>query len=121
MPIDTGDFAKKLAEAQKLSDNQEEVEEEKKESNDSAPRAGYEFEPDVSDILNNLLPSYLTTSIYQGLIDSDAAEQGARRKAMKVATDNATDMIASLNLVYNRARQSAITQEITEIVAGSGL
>ncbi len=78
-----------------------------------------EFEPDAEAVLDNLLPAYVETMIYHALIDSAAAEQGARRKAMKSATDNATDMIATLDRLYNRVRQSAITTEITEIVGGA--
>ena len=57
--------------------------------------------------------------VYHALIDSAAAEQGARRKAMKSATDNATEMVATLDRLYNRVRQGAITTEITEIVGGA--
>ena len=78
-----------------------------------------EFEPDAEAVLDNLLPAYVETMIYHALIDSAAAEQGARRKAMKSATDNATDMIATLDRLYNRVRQGAITTEITEIVGGA--
>lgn len=78
-----------------------------------------EFEPDAEAVLDNLLPAYVETMIYHALIDSAAAEQGARRKAMKSATDNATDMIETLDRLYNRVRQSAITTEITEIVGGA--
>ena len=81
--------------------------------------AGAEFEPDAESVLGALLPAYVETMIFHALIDSAAAEQGARRKAMKSATDNATDMIASLDLLYNRIRQGAITTEITEIVGGA--
>ena len=78
-----------------------------------------DFEPSAEGVLDSLLPAYVETMIYHALIDSAAAEQGARRKAMKSATDNATTMIASLDLLYNRIRQSAITTEITEIVGGA--
>ena len=81
--------------------------------------ASAEFEPDAESVLSALLPAYVETMVYHALIDSAAAEQGARRKAMKSATDNATEMIASLDLLYNRIRQSAITTEITEIVGGA--
>ncbi len=82
-------------------------------------QASPEFEPSAEAVLDNLLPAYVETAIYHALIDSAAAEQGARRKAMKSATDNATAMIASLDLLYNRIRQGAITTEITEIVGGA--
>lgn len=82
-------------------------------------QAAPEFEPSAEAVLDTLLPAYVETVIYHALIDSAAAEQGARRKAMKSATDNATEMVASLDLLYNRIRQSAITTEITEIVGGA--
>lgn len=81
--------------------------------------ASYEFDPTPEDVLANLLPAYVETRIYHALIDSAAAEQGARRKAMKSATDNATEMVESLTRSYNRVRQGAITTEISEIVGGA--
>ena len=78
-----------------------------------------EFEPSPEGVLDALLPAYVQTMIYHALIDSAAAEQGARRKAMKSATDNATEIVETLNRQYNRARQGAITTEITEIVGGA--
>ena len=78
-----------------------------------------EFEPDAATVLDHLLPAYVQTMVYHALLDSAAAEQGARRKAMKSATDNASDMIFTLNRMYNRVRQGAITTEITEIVGGA--
>lgn len=84
-----------------------------------AAQATPEFEPSAEAVLDNLLPAYVETAVYHALIDSAAAEQGARRKAMKSATDNATAMVASLDLLYNRIRQGAITTEITEIVGGA--
>ena len=78
-----------------------------------------DFEPSAEDVLNQLLPAYVETMVYHALIDSAAAEQGARRKAMKSATDNAEEMESSLNRIYNRVRQGAITTEITEIVGGA--
>lgn len=80
---------------------------------------GVEFEPDAESVLNGLLPAYVRTTLYHGLIDSAAAEQGARRTAMKSATDNANEMVQTLTRVYNRVRQGAITTEITEIVGGA--
>ncbi len=77
------------------------------------------FEPDEATVLGKLLPAYVETMVYHALIDSAAGEQGARRKAMKSATDNATEIINTLQRQYNRARQGAITTEITEIVAGA--
>ncbi|AJH79558.1 MULTISPECIES: ATP synthase F1 subunit gamma [Heyndrickxia] len=79
----------------------------------------YEFEPSVEEILNVLLPQYAESLIYGALLDSKASEHAARMTAMKNATDNATELIDSLTLTYNRARQASITQEITEIVGGA--
>ncbi len=79
----------------------------------------YEFDPSSAVVLADLLPSYFVNAVYSALVDSAAAEQGARRKAMKAATDNATDMIETLSRVYNRLRQGAITTELTEIVSGA--
>ena len=79
----------------------------------------YDFEPDANTVLSELVPSYFVNAIYAALVDSAAAEQGARRKAMKAATDNATDMIDSLSRIYNRLRQENITTEMTEIISGA--
>jgi F-type H+-transporting ATPase subunit gamma len=79
----------------------------------------YEFEPSEEEILEVLLPQYAESLIYGALLDSKASEHAARMTAMKNATDNAKELIRSLTLSYNRARQAAITQEITEIVAGA--
>ena len=77
------------------------------------------YEPDSNTVLDAIIPEYLGGILYGALCESRAAEQAARRTAMDAATQNADDMIADLNLKYNQARQAAITQEITEIVAGS--
>jgi F-type H+-transporting ATPase subunit gamma len=79
----------------------------------------YMFEPSPSSVLERLLPTYIETLIYRALLESAASEQGARRKAMKSATDNASEMITTLTRSYNRARQGAITNEIAEIVGGA--
>lgn len=78
-----------------------------------------EYEPSVSLVFKSLVPIYLEGILYSTIVDSFASEQGARRTAMESATDNASDMIDGLNLQYNRARQAAITQEISEIVGGA--
>jgi F-type H+-transporting ATPase subunit gamma len=75
--------------------------------------------PSADEILNRLLPLYVRNSIYRALVETAAAEHGARRTAMKNATDNAGDMLDTLNRTYNRARQAMITQEIAEIVGGA--
>ena len=79
----------------------------------------YEFEPNAEEILEVLLPQYAESLIFGALLDSKASEHAARMTAMKSATDNAKDLINNLTLSYNRARQAAITQEITEIVGGA--
>ena len=86
---------------------------------EEGPVASSDFEPSAADVLDQLLPAYVETMVYHALIDSAAAEQGARRKAMKSATDNADEMESTLNRLYNRVRQGAITTEITEIVGGA--
>ena len=77
------------------------------------------YEPDSVEVFDAIVPEYLGGILYGALCESRAAEQAARRTAMDSATQNAEDMIADLSLKFNRARQAAITQEITEIVAGS--
>lgn len=79
----------------------------------------YEYEPSSEAVLEQLLPKYAETLIYSGLLEAKASEFGARMTAMGNATDNATELIERLTLEYNRARQAAITQEISEIVAGA--
>lgn len=77
------------------------------------------FEPDASDFLEKLLPTYVDTTIFRALLESAAAELAARRTAMRNATDNAGELIDQYTLAMNRARQAAITQEILEVVAGA--
>ncbi|GAA4720750.1 ATP synthase F1 subunit gamma [Brevibacillus fulvus] len=79
----------------------------------------YEYEPSAEEVLVDLLPKYAETVIYSALLEAKASEHGARMTAMGNATDNATEMINKYTLFYNRARQAAITQEISEIVAGA--
>lgn len=78
-----------------------------------------DFEPDPESVMFYLMKSYLRNAYYYALLDSAAGEQGARRNAMKSATDNANEMVSTLTRIYNRARQGAITTEITEIVGGA--
>lgn len=78
-----------------------------------------EFEPSADEVLSFLIPKYVESSIYGALIEASCSEQGARRAAMESATDNAEEMLEELNMSYNRARQAAITNEISEIVAGA--
>ncbi|MBR5309820.1 MAG: ATP synthase F1 subunit gamma [Oscillospiraceae bacterium] len=77
------------------------------------------FEPSASYLANSLIPAYVDNAIYGALLESAAGELASRRMAMENATDNADEIIADLSLAYNRARQGAITQEITEIVSGA--
>lgn len=79
----------------------------------------YIFEPSAEAILDSLLPKYIETQIFRALLEGKASEQGARMTAMSSATDNAKDMIEKLSLAMNRARQAAITTEISEIVSGA--
>lgn len=81
--------------------------------------SAYEYEPNQQEILNVLLPQYAESLIYGSILDSKASEHASRMTAMQSATDNANDLIGDLSLQYNRARQAAITQEITEIVGGA--
>lgn len=79
----------------------------------------YLYEPDAKEILDKLLVRYIESQVYQAVVENAACEQAARMVAMKSATDNAGDLIDDLQLVYNKARQAAITQEISEIVSGA--
>ena len=84
-----------------------------------AGEANYILSPGADEILNELLPLYVRNRVYRALVETAAAEQGARRTAMKNATDNAGDILDNLRRTYNRARQAQITQEIAEIVGGA--
>ena len=77
------------------------------------------YEPDAGSVYDAIVPEYLGGLVYGAVCESVASEQAARRTAMDAATKNADEMIEDLSLQYNRARQGAITQEITEIVAGA--
>ncbi|MCG6940931.1 MAG: F0F1 ATP synthase subunit gamma [Thiohalocapsa sp.] len=85
----------------------------------SGPIWDYIYEPDARLVLDNLLSRYIESLVYQAVVENGACEQAARRVAMKAATDNAGGLIDELQLVYNKARQAAITQEISEIVSGA--
>ena len=82
-------------------------------------QAVMEFDPECVEAIDLIIPKYITSLIYGALIESVASENGARMQAMDSATSNADDMISKLSLLYNRARQSSITQELTEIIAGA--
>jgi len=95
---------------QDTDDDEEEIEEGYKK---------YIFEPSAKEVLRTLLPKYVEVLIFRSLLESAASEHGARRAAMKAASDNASNMIITLTRSYNRARQAAITTEISEIVGGA--
>ncbi len=90
-----------------------------REDTDGGLTAAYEFEPSAEAILEELLPRYVEARLFAALLESAASEQAARQRAMKSATDNANDLIKSLERVANRARQDSITTEISEIVGGA--
>ncbi|WP_308581417.1 ATP synthase F1 subunit gamma [uncultured Parolsenella sp.] len=79
----------------------------------------FEFEPSASEVLGYLIPAYVRTVIFHAMLDSAAAEHGARRRAMHSATENAEDVITNLSRTYNRVRQGSITTELNEIIGGA--
>jgi F-type H+-transporting ATPase subunit gamma len=79
----------------------------------------YIYEPDAVSVIDELLKRYVEALIYQAVAENMASEQSARMVAMKAATDNAGSLISELKLIYNKTRQAAITQELSEIVAGA--
>ena len=104
----------KILPIEALPSEEAEVNEEEKGYNLS-----YSFEPNEEEVLNVLLPAYVETQIYAAILESKASEFGSRMTAMSAATDNAAELIKSLTLAMNRARQAAITTEISEIVGGA--
>jgi F-type H+-transporting ATPase subunit gamma len=95
------------------------IAEKEKELDSTVLAVDYLFEPAKDEIVQDLIPRSLKIQFYKALLNSHAAEHGARMTAMHQATDNATDLLRSLNLQYNKARQAAITNEILEIVSGA--
>jgi len=95
-----------------------EKEENKETEEQAAKGARVQYLPSAEVVLGHIIPKYVSGIVYDGVIESFASEQAARRTAMSSATDNADTMLSNLELSYNRARQSAVTQEITEIVGG---
>ena len=95
------------------------LETDEEERREDALRGDFIFEPEPEEILERLVPVYLETEIYRALLESAASEQGARMTAMRNASKNAGELIESLTLAMNRARQAAITQELLEVVAGA--
>ena len=79
----------------------------------------YLYEPDAKELLDELLVRFIESQVYQGVVENKACEQAARMIAMKSATDNAGELVKELQLLYNKARQAAITQELSEIVSGA--
>lgn len=100
-------------------DNAEAATEIKVEDSESGDRTPMNFEPEDEEALDMIIPKYMTSLIFGALVEAIASENGARMQAMDSATNNATEMIEHLSLLYNRARQSSITQELTEIIAGA--
>jgi len=90
-----------------------------KEEGATASGAIYEFEPEETEILGELLPRNLAVQIFTALLENAASEQGARMTAMDNATRNAGEMIDRLTITYNRSRQAAITKELIEIISGA--
>lgn len=95
------------------------VEFDRAESASNQAAAPMNYEPDEEEVLNILIPKYVTSLLYGALVEAQASENGARMQAMDSATGNAEEIIDKLSLQYNRARQSSITQELTEIIAGA--
>ncbi len=95
------------------------LETDEEERADDVLRGDFIFEPEPEEIMQRLLPVYLETQVYRALLESTASEQGARMTAMRNASKNAGELIDSLTLSMNRARQAEITQEILEVVAGA--
>ena len=115
LPIDERDFAELLG----LKPKEENIFEKFVDQGDKKIPGDVDFEPDPQTAMNRLMDSYMRSTFYFALIDSAAGEQGARRTAMKSATDNANDMVSTLTRIYNQVRQGAITTEINEIVGGA--
>lgn len=92
---------------------------EPEESDEMKHHWDYIYEPDAKELLEGLLTRYIESQVYQAVVENGACEQAARMLAMKNATENAGELIDDLQLIYNKARQSAITQELSEIVSGA--
>jgi F-type H+-transporting ATPase subunit gamma len=95
------------------------AEAERDEPEQDGPQAQYEFEPEPEELIASLMPRYISARIFSALLESAASESAARRRAMKSASDNATDLIRTYTRLANQARQAEITQEISEIVGGA--
>ncbi|MFK7947810.1 MAG: ATP synthase F1 subunit gamma [Saprospiraceae bacterium] len=95
------------------------VDQDAKESNENSFNVDFIYEPNQKDLLEELVPSILRTTLFKYMLDTDASQHGARMTAMSAATDNAEELAKALKLSYNKARQEAITNEILEIVGGA--
>ncbi len=104
---------------EKYDKDEDEEQSAKAKAEKKTAEAPMNFEPEDEEALNLIIPKYMASLIYGALIEAQAAENGARMQAMDNATNNATEMIEHLTLLYNRARQGSITQELTEIIAGA--
>jgi len=100
-------------------DSQAAAEDQDDKQDDKESTASYEFEPEPAELIGALLPRYISSRIFSGLLESAASESAARRRAMKSASDNATELIKTYKRLANQARQAEITQEISEIVGGA--
>jgi F-type H+-transporting ATPase subunit gamma len=112
-------LVQKVTEQQILPLSEGLLESDEEERRDDAMRGDFIFEPEPEQILERLLPVYVETELYRALLESAASEHGARMTAMRNASKNAGELIDSLTLAMNRARQAEITQEILEVVAGA--
>ena len=112
-------LVQKVTEQQVLPLSEDLLGSDEQERQDDAMRGDFIFEPEPEQILERLLPVYLETELYRALLESAASEHGARMTAMRNATKNAGELIGTLTLAMNRARQAEITQEILEVVAGA--
>ena len=84
-----------------------------------ATKADFIYDPSKDQLINELMPKILNTQLYKAVLDANASEHGARMTAMDKASDNANEILRALRISYNRARQAAITTELTEIVSGA--
>ena len=112
-------LVQKVVEQELLPIPEQLLEREEEGTHEAALLGDFIYEPEPEEILQRLLPVYVETELYRALLESAASEQGARMTAMRNASNNASDLIGSLTLEMNRARQAEITQEIMEVVAGA--
>jgi len=112
-------LVQRVTEQQVLPISEEVLGKEEEDEHERALVGDFIYEPDPEQILERLLPVYLETEVYRALLESAASEHGARMTAMRNASKNAVELIDSLTLDLNRARQAEITQEILEVVAGA--